>query len=159
LVRAGTIGDVRRTDDGYVPTWTDREGEKQETTTRTGYEAVNATQTRRGWWTTGSCESGAARHRGHENMISMLQLYARRTEHDDRILDALGGGPAPARDDDEDGPNGSLTVVSVRADAPECSRWNGEGPTPGFGIGPLTCGGRYWYRTSDLFGVNEALYP
>ena len=28
--------------------------------------------------------------------------------------------------------------------------------------GPLTCGnigGRYWDRTSDLFGVNEALSP
>jgi hypothetical protein len=23
---------------------------------------------------------------------------------------------------------------------------------------PFVCGGRYWVRTSDLFGVNEALY-
>src|SRR3954454_17115548 len=37
LVRAGLIGDVRRTDEGYVAIWTDREGEKQEPTTRTEY--------------------------------------------------------------------------------------------------------------------------
>ena len=32
--------------------------------------------------------------------------------------------------------------------------------SPDAGIWPLTCGnvgGRYWDRTSDLFGVNEAL--
>jgi integrase len=34
------IGDVRHTDAGYLAAWTDREGEKQEITTRTEYQAV-----------------------------------------------------------------------------------------------------------------------
>jgi len=56
---------------------------------------------------------------GHEKVTTTLQLYTRRTEHHDRILDALGGGPAPAQDDDEDGPDdddedgpaGSLAII------------------------------------------------
>jgi integrase len=56
---------------------------------------------------------------GHENVTTTLQLYTRRTEHHDRILDALGGRPEPEPPadaepddpDDEDGPAGSLAVV------------------------------------------------
>jgi hypothetical protein len=56
---------------------------------------------------------------GHENVTTTLQRYTRRTEHHDRILDALGGQPEPesaadADPDDpdaEDGPAGSLAVV------------------------------------------------
>lgn len=35
--------------------------------------------------------------------------------------------------------------------------WTDQGPLPVSGSGPLTCGGRYWDRTSDLSGVNGAL--
>lgn len=110
LVRDGMIGDVRRTDDGYVATWTDREGEKQETMTRTEYQAVMEVSRRhygglrfhdlRHSYATWLVDDGVPpnmvqRVMGHERASTTLDLYTRRTANTDRILAALS-------DDDED---------------------------------------------------------
>jgi hypothetical protein len=88
---------------------------------------------------------------GHECATTTLDLYTRRTDNGDRILAALDDDP---------------TTSQLRRDAMlrRCSdhcptnderpgrRARGEPLTRPFG------GGRYWDRTSDLFGVN-ADYP
>jgi integrase len=110
LVRAGMIGDVRRADDGFVGTWTDRDGVKDEITTRTEYQAVMEVARRhygglrfhdlRHSYATWLVDDGVPpnmvqRVMGHERASTTLDLYTRRTANTDRILAALS-------DDDED---------------------------------------------------------
>lgn len=118
LVRAGMIGDVRRTDDGFVASWTDREGEKQETTTRTEYQAVMEVSRRhygglrfhdlRHSYATWLVDDGVPpnmvqRVMGHERASTTLDLYTRRTANTDRILAALSDDDDT--DDDDEGAN------------------------------------------------------
>jgi integrase len=110
LVRAGMIGDVRRTDDGFVGSWNDRDGVKDEITTRTAYQAVMEVSRRhygglrfhdlRHSYATWLVDDGVPsnmvqRVMGHERASTTLDLYTRRTANTDRILAALS-------DDDED---------------------------------------------------------
>lgn len=52
---------------------------------------------------------------GHESVTTTLQLFTRRTENHDRILDALGGSMVTPEDedpdDDEDGPAGAMAAI------------------------------------------------
>ena len=94
---------------------------------------------------------------GHERSATTLDLYTRRTDNSSRILEAL--------DDEDQGDGEAQSELRRERMLQECSggfpgnderpgRWaRGEPLTRPFG------GGRYWDRTSDLFGVNEALSP
>jgi hypothetical protein len=86
---------------------------------------------------------------GRDHVATTLQLYVRRTEQHDRIRKALNGttganftsldGNFAALDTNERGrmfPKSSLTALWIFVPQTVCA------------------GGRYWDRTSDLFGVN-----
>ncbi|WP_433787555.1 tyrosine-type recombinase/integrase [Actinomycetospora sp. CA-101289] len=135
LVRAGLLGEVAETDGHkFEGRWADEDGEPVAQVCGSYDEAVKVVAREAGTglrfhdlrhsYATWLVDDGVPpnmvqRVMGHENVTTTLQLYTRRTEHHDRILDALGGGPALAReddedgpdDDDEDGPAGSLAVV------------------------------------------------
>jgi integrase len=135
LVRAGLLGEVVEIDDHkFEGRWTDDDGEAGSARFGSYDEAVKAVAARAGAalrfhdlrhsYATWLVDDGVPpnmvqRVMGHENVTTTLQLYTRRTEHHDRILDALGGHqePQPPADDDpddpddEDGPACSLAVV------------------------------------------------
>lgn len=73
-----------------------------------------ATPTRPGSSTT-VFQNMVQRVMGHESVTTTLQLYTRRTENHDRILDALGGSMVTREDedpdDDEDGPAAAMAVL------------------------------------------------
>jgi hypothetical protein len=86
---------------------------------------------------------------GHERSSTTLDLYTRRTEDGDRILRALSATTRM-----------TLTMTPARPRDAFCCLYrpdHDERPGPLAPIEPLTrpfaCG-RYWDRTSDLFGVN-----
>ncbi|GAA4862288.1 tyrosine-type recombinase/integrase [Actinomycetospora straminea] len=135
LVRAGLLGQVAEIDGHkFEAHWTDEDGESVVQVCGSYDEAVKVAAREAGAalrfhdlrhsYATWLVDDGVPpnmvqRVMGHENVTTTLQLYTRRTEHHDRILDALGGGQAPAReddedgpdDDDEDGPAGSLAII------------------------------------------------
>ena len=101
---------------------------------------------------------------GHERSSTTLDLYTRRTDNSDRILQALND---PDEDDDPDdeqlGPR-SGAEKPCSGNAPSIGADHAKPPVPMKIIDRPSdqakyAAGRYWDRTSDLFGVNEALSP
>ena len=135
LVRAGLLGKVRELDGHrFEGRWTDDDGVTDTAPFASYDEAVKAVAARSGSalrfhdlrhsYATWLVDDGVPpnmvqRVMGHENVTTTLQLYTRRTEHHDLILDALGSGSTVAvptdeddpGDDDEDGPAGNLALV------------------------------------------------
>lgn len=115
LVRAGLLGEVAESDGHkFEARWTDEDGDEDSAICGSYEEAVKAVAREAGAglrfhdlrhsYATWLVDDGVPpnmvqRVMGHENVTTTLQLYTRRTEHHDRILDALGGLPTPAADD------------------------------------------------------------
>jgi len=168
LVRAGLLGEVTERDGHrFEGRWTDDDGIAGSDCFESYGEAVKAVAARAGgglryhdlrhWYATWLVDDGVPpnmvqRVMDHENMTTTLQIYTRRTEHHDRILDALGAGPATPDepvdqtdgshkhddpDGDEDGPAGSLAMVRVRVDVPE--KFPMERKRPGPWVGFRAC--------------------
>lgn len=131
LVRAGLLGSVSKTGSReFTGRWTGDDGRTGSLTRSTYAAAVKAVAAAAGTglrfhdlrhsYATWLVDDGVPpnmvqRVMGHESVTTTLQLYTRRTEHHDRILDALGGADVIAEDDDpdddEDGPAGALAVT------------------------------------------------
>lgn len=112
LVRAGLLGTVAELDsttdagDRYRATWTSNTGETATATFRTYAQAVKHVARHAGdalrfhdlrhsyatWLVDDEVPPNMIqRVMGHEQVSTTLQLYVRRTEHHDRIREALGG--------------------------------------------------------------------
>ena len=121
LVRAGLLGAVVQIDGGYQAQWTDADGAKHVETLRTETAAVHHVARNqagglrfhdlRHSYATWLVDDGVPpnmvqRVLGHEHASTTLDLYTRRTDNGDRILQALddqddddpddGGGAVPA---------------------------------------------------------------
>lgn len=112
LVRAGLLGKVAPDGEAFRAEWTDEAGESYAESTKTYAAAVALVAARqagglrfhdlRHSYATWLVDDGVPpnmvqRVLGHEKSSTTMDLYTRRTDNPDRILDALS-------DDDEDGP-------------------------------------------------------
>jgi integrase len=116
LVRAGLLGSIRATDgDRWVARWTDEHGDRHELTVRSETQAVNLVargqhgglrfHDLRHSYATWLVDDGVPPNMvqkvmGHERSATTLDLYTRRTDAPDRILQALDD------DDPDDGDTG-----------------------------------------------------
>lgn len=104
LVRAGMLGAVAAVDDGYEAQWSDGTGRKQTERFRTEYQAVQHVARNqvgglrfhdlRHSYATWLVDDGVPpnmvqRVMGHERSSTTLDLYTRRTDNGERILQAL----------------------------------------------------------------------
>jgi integrase len=130
LVRAGLLGSVEHTGSHeFTGRWVDDEGRANTLVRETYAAAVKAVASAAGTglrfhdlrhsYATWLVDDGVPpnmvqRVMGHESVTTTLQLYTRRTENHDRILDALGGSMLGADGpDDEDPDNGPAAGMAV----------------------------------------------
>jgi integrase len=134
LVRAGLLGTVTELDPTgsgschrYCATWTTDTGDTETETFRTYAQAVKHVASHAGqalrfhdlrhsyatWLVDDEVPPNMVqRVMGHEHVSTTLQLYVRRTEHHDRIRQALGTTlPAPEEPDDDHDSAGALVPV------------------------------------------------
>ncbi|MGE3795984.1 MAG: tyrosine-type recombinase/integrase [Dehalococcoidia bacterium] len=126
LVRAGLLGAAVPVDDQFEAQWTDPDGVKHTERLRTETAAVNHVarhqhgglrfhDLRRSYATwlvdDGVPPNMVQRVMGHERSSTTLDLYTRRTDNADRILEALNDHDDPGDDDPDDGAAGVLAPI------------------------------------------------